>query len=236
MRSTMLRATAVAGALLSLFASAGSAQTVNIPEGFTPLFDGKTLKGWHWSLTNHHGSTGKATVEDGALTLRQYPYGQGGLFVTDRKYENFELSLEVKAPFGCNSGVFFRSTESGSAYQIELLPGTGATGDLLGELMRVSLAPKATELPSVWKDDEFNLMRLRVEGDAPHITLWVNGKQMWDVQEPINDKIAGETSGVIGLQLHWSVAYEPTGGSMGPGASKPEKAYQFRNIAIREIR
>jgi len=37
-------------------------------------------------------------------------------------------------------------------------------------------------------------MRLRVERDAPHLTLWINGKQVWDVQEPINDKIAGETS------------------------------------------
>jgi len=234
MKWRILRAGAGAGVLLSLYAAAASAQTLNIPEGFKPLFDGRTLKGWHWSLTNHHGSTGKATVEDGALTLRQYPYGQGGLFVTDRKYKNFELSLEVKAPFGCNSGIFFRSTESGSAYQIELLPGTGTTGNLLGELMRVSVAPKVTD-PGIWKDDDFNVMRLRVEGDAPHLTLWINGKQMWDVQEPINDKIAGETSGVIGLQLHWSAAYEPTGGSMGTNSAKPDKAYQFRNIAIKEI-
>jgi hypothetical protein len=101
--------------------------------------------------------------------------------------------------------------------------------------MRVSDAAKATDLPTVWKDDDFNLMRLRVDGDSPHITLWVNGKKMWDVQEPINDKIAGETSGVIGLQLHWNFAYEPSGGSMGIGFSKPEKAYQFRNIAVREL-
>lgn len=235
MKSCKFRTNAALGILLSLCAASASAQTANIPAGYTPLFDGKTLKGWHWSLTNHHGSTGKATVEDGAITLRQYPYGQGGLFVTDKKYKNFDLSLEVKAPFGCNSGIFFRSTESGSAYQIELLPGTGTTGDLIGELMRVSLGARATDLPSVWKDDDFNVMRLRVEGDAPHITLWVNGKQMWDVQEPINDKIAGETSGVIGLQLHWSVVYEPSGGSPGTGNSKPEKAYQFRNIAIKEI-
>ena len=61
MRWCRLRAGAALGVWLSLCAAAGSAQTVNIPEGFTPLFDGKTLKGWHWSLTNHHGSTGKAT-------------------------------------------------------------------------------------------------------------------------------------------------------------------------------
>lgn len=120
------------------------------------------------------------------------------MFLTDKKYRNFELYVEVKAPFGVNSGIFFRSTEGGSAYQIELLPGTGPTAELLGENMRVSEGAKATDLPTVWKDDDFSSFRLRVEGDAPHLTLWVNGKQMWDVQEPINDKIAGETAVSVG--------------------------------------
>lgn len=224
----------VLGSLLAVCSTLGTAQ-VKIPEGFTPLFDGKTTKGWHWSKTNHHGSTGTARVVDGALVLEQHPYGQGGLFVTDKKYRNYELYLEVKAPFGCNSGIFFRSSESGSAYQIELLPGSGTTGNLIGELMRVSVPAEAADLPKVWKDDDFNSFRLRVEGDAPHLTLWVNDMKMWDVQEPVNDKIAGEVSGVIGLQLHWSVVYEPLAGAASTVFSKPGVAYQFRNIGIREL-
>ena len=211
------------------------AQAPKLPGGFTPIFDGKTLKGWHWSLTNHHGSTGLAVVGNGAIVLRQQPYGQGGLFITDKTYRNFELYLEVKAPFGCNSGIFVRSTEGGSAYQIELLPGSATNASLIGENQHVSQGAQATDLPKVWKDDDFNSFRLRMDGDAPHMTLWVNGQQMWDVQQPVNDKIAGETSGHIGLQLHWGVVYEPAAGSMNMNAWKPEAEYQFRNIAIREL-
>ena len=217
-----------------LAAATANAQATGIPPEFARIFDGKSLKGWHWSLTNHHGSNGLATVEDGAIALRQHPYGQGGLFISDKKYKNFELYLEVKAPWGCNSGIFFRSTEAGSAYQIELNPGSG-TGNLIGENQRVSLPAQATDLPKIWKDDDFNSFRLRVEGDAPHLTLWVNGVQMWDVQEPVNDKIAGETDGHIGLQLHWGVVYEQTTGSMSMNAWKPAAAYLFRNIAIKEL-
>ncbi len=199
-----------------------------------PIFDGKTLHGWHWSKTNHHGTNGSATVEDGAITLRQHPYGQGGLLLTDKRYKNFDLTVDVKAPWGCNSGIFFRSTEGGSAYQIELNPGSNNAG-LIGENMRVSKSAVAANIGKVWKDNDFNTFRLRVEGDAPHITLWVNGEQMWDVTEPINDKVAGETSGYIGLQLHWGVVYQNTPGAFAMNAWKPGAAYQFRNIAIEEL-
>ena len=30
---------------------------VTVPPGFTPIFNGKDLTGWHVSQTNHHGTT-----------------------------------------------------------------------------------------------------------------------------------------------------------------------------------
>jgi hypothetical protein len=161
--------------------------------------------------------------------------GQGGLLLTDRRYSNFELYIEVKAHWGCNSGIFLRSTEGGSAYQIELDQGRG-TGDLLGENLTVSLPAKAERLPKVWKNDDWNSFRIRMQGAAPHITEWVNGIEMWDVQEPRNDKIAGETDGMIGLQAHWVSLYEPAKNSFNlPGSWRPGAEYQFRDIAIREL-
>jgi hypothetical protein len=224
-------------ALLTVFAPAFSAQTGSVPEGFTPLFDGKNFNGWHISRTNHHGTTGNIDVEDGAIVLRQYPYGQGGLLLTDKKYKNFELYLESKPDYGCNGGIFFRSTEGGSAYQIELVGGA-ARGDLIGENLHVSTTyyVPADDLKKAWKDDDWNSFRLRVNGDAPEITLWINGVQMYDVKEPVNDKIAGETDGMIGLQLHWNSIYAPTeGGRNMIGAWKPDAAHRFRNIAIKEL-
>jgi hypothetical protein len=212
-------------------------------DGRSPIFDGHDLKGWHWSRTTAHGSTGDARVEDGAIALRQKPYGQGGLLLTDKRYKDFDLYLEVLACQGCNSGIFFHSTESGSAYQIELVDGplraTAVldTGSLIGEGMRVSVPVPFPDLTGIWKSGEWNSMRLKVEGGGtPHISLWVNGVHQWDVQETQNNQIAGETDGHIGLQLHWSATYEPAiaGSTIGP-TWKPGEAIRFRNIALKEL-
>ena len=202
------------------------------------IFDGRDLAGWHFSLTSAHGSTGNARVEDGAIVLRQRPYGQGGLLMTDKRYRNFDLYLEALAPPGCNSGIFLRSTETGWAYQIELVEGLlgNGTGALIGEGLRISDPVRAPDLKDIWRPGEWNSFRIRMEGDAPHVTLWVNGVQVWDVQQTANMQVAGETDGHIGLQLHWGSTYQPdlSGPGIGP-TWKPGGAIRFRNIAVREL-
>jgi hypothetical protein len=207
-------------------------------DGRSPIFNGHDLKGWHFSRTTHHGTTGDARVEHGAIALRQKPYGQGGLLVTDKRYKNFDLYLEVLAPPGCNSGIFFRSTESGSAYQIELVDGPlkPTTAALIGERLRVSDPVEAPDLKDIWKSGQWNSMRIRVEGDSPRVSLWINGVHLWDVQETANNKVAGETDGHIGLQLHWSTTYQPELAGAGiTGPWKPGAAIRFRNIALNEL-
>jgi hypothetical protein len=212
-------------------------QQPSLPDGFTPIFNRKTTAGWHPSRSTRHGTTPNVSVEDGAIVLRQQPFGRGGLLFTDKEYGNFELYLEVKPAWGCNSGIFLRSTEEGSAYQIEL-DQTRGSGSLLGEGMRVSVGARPTDaVNKVWKIDDWNAFRIRMEGAAPRITEWINGEQMFDVQEPVNDKIAGRTTGHIGLQLHYGTVYEPKiaeGFSLW-GMWKPQAAYRFRNIAIKEL-
>jgi hypothetical protein len=222
-------------AVLFIIVAVACGQEARIPSGFTELFNGKDLSGWHLSRTDHHGSTPLASVQDGVLYLKQSPYGQGGLLLTDKRYRDFELYIEVKAPWGCNSGIFLRSTEGGSAFQIELDEGRG-TGNLLGENLNISQPAKAARLSTVWKESDWNSLRIRIEGAAPHISEWVNGVQMWSVQELRNDKIADETDGMIGLQAHWVSTYQPAEGSFNlPGSWKPGAAYQFRNIAIKVL-
>src|SRR5262245_14338002 len=80
-----------------------------IPDGFEPLFNGKDLTGWHVSKTARHGRTPDFRVVHGVLLGTQQPYGQGGMLVTDKKYRNFELTLEAKPDWGCDSGIFFRA-------------------------------------------------------------------------------------------------------------------------------
>lgn len=221
--------------LLSLIVNFVNAQIGKIPAGFTPIFNGKDLKGWHTSRTSHQGTTGNFYVENGVVTIKQYPYGQGGILLSDKKYGNFELYLEAKIDSFCNGGIFIRSTESGAAYQIELAT-PGGLGDLLGERMNVSKGAQAKNITQVWKPGDWNSFRIRMEGEIPHITLWVNGTQMWEVTEPVNDFVAGETKGMIGLQAHWSAVYSAAAESFNMANSwKPGAAHRFRNIAIKEL-
>lgn len=231
---TYLKASVV---LVLLFCGFGvQAQVGSIPAGFTPIFNGKDLKGWHISRTTHQGTTGNFTVENGVLTMKQQPYGQGGVLLTDKKYKNFELYLEANIDSACNGGIFLRSSESAQAYQVELMLANGL-GDLIGEMLPISKSAKATNIARVWKAGDWNSFRIRMEGEVPHLTLWVNGEQMWDVLQPKNDFTAGATEGMIGLQLHWSAVYSPAAQAFSmAGSWKPGGAHRFRNIAIRELK
>ena len=237
----MRRAATLAALLTLVTGTAACAPRALAPpppaSGFTPLFDGRTLVGWHPSRTSHQGTTPDVRVEDGAIVLRQNPYGQGGVLLTDRKYADFELYLEVLPDPGTNGGIFFRSTESGSAYQIEVEgAGLGGTGNLLGEMLRVTTSARADGLRGVWKDGEWNAFRLRVEGVVPRIALWVNEVLMWDTTAVRNDAIADAREGYIGLQTHWSATYTPVpGGSCCERSWRPGAAHRYRNLWIREL-
>lgn len=212
-----------------------NAQTHNIPEGFVSLFNGKNLKGWHISRTTHQGTTPDIKVKKNILCLMQNPYGQGGVVLTDKKYKNFELYLEVKIDSFCNGGIFLRSTESGQAYQVELSE-PGGTGGLFGEMLHISKTGTANDKAKVWKPNDWNSFRIRMVGEVPHITLWINGEQMWDITQPVNDFIAGATEGMIGLQVHWSATYSDGAEAFDmSGSWRPGARHQFRNIAIKEI-
>ena len=206
-----------------------------MPAGFTPLFNGKNLKGWHTSRTSHQGTTGNFFVEDMAIVLKQNPFGQGGILLTDKKFRNFELYIEVKIDSFCNGGIFIRSAESGQAYQVELaMP--GGTGSLLGEAMQISTGAQPDNIGKVWKPGDWNSFRIKMTGEIPTVALWVNGTLMWEVTQPKNDFTAAATEGMIGLQSHWTATYQSMpGGFNMPGAWRPGAAHRFRNIGIREI-
>ncbi|KAA5543296.1 3-keto-disaccharide hydrolase [Adhaeribacter rhizoryzae] len=207
-----------------------------IPAGYKRIFNGKNLKGWHISRTTHQGTTPSVQVKDGAIVLTQQPFGQGGVLLSDKKYKNFELYLEAKIDSFTNGGIFIRSSESGIAYQIELDDAANSTGNLLGERMPVSKPMRATDRAKVWRPNDWNSFRIRMVGEVPHITLWINGVQMWDVTQPKNDFTAGATTGMIGLQSHWTTLFSPAEvswnilDSWAPGA-----VHRFRNIAVKEL-
>ena len=113
------------------------AEAASVPPGFTPIFNGKDLTGWHISQTNHHGATKEWTVENGVLSGAQDKAGHGGILVTDKSYKNYEIYLEANPDWGCDGGLFLRSTEAGEAYQvmIDYLEG-GSVGGVYGEALK----------------------------------------------------------------------------------------------------
>lgn len=217
--------------MMGLITTTGSAQ----PAGFEPLFNGRDLQGWHVSRTSHQGTTPNFFVEDSAIVVNQRPFGQGGVLLTDKKYRDFELYIEVRIDSFCNGGIFIRSTESGQAYQVELAV-PGGNGSLYGEAMAISHAVQASVADQFWKPGEWNALRIRMTGEVPTIALWINGVFMWEVTQPKNDFTGGAISGMIGLQSHWSATFQGLPGSFNmPGAWRPGAAHRFRRIYIREL-
>jgi hypothetical protein len=232
----------------------------NIPQGFTSIFNGTDLTGWHVSTTARHGVQPDFHVAHGMIVGTQRPLGSGGLLLTDKKYRNFELSMEVKPDWGCDSGLFFRTTEMGAAYQITLdYLGGGSMGRLIGEggiqvatggrgagaRGRAAGAPTTAPTPPptpsfastlasraesqdagmhAWKHDDWNIVRVRVEGHAPHATVWINGAQVSDATDSENHAVDDMLSGPIAIQIHGGGVRWQAGGY-----------WRWRNIAIKEL-
>lgn len=207
-----------------------------LPTDFKSIFNGKNLKGWHISRSTHQGTTPDFHVENGMIIARQFPYGQGGVLLTDKKYDDYELYIEVKIDSFTNGGIFLRSNEGGVAYQVEL-DILGGLGNLLGERIPVSVPAQATLIRNIWKVNEWNSFRIKMFGDIPHITVWVNGVLMYDVVQIKNDFIGNETEGMIGLQCHWTALYDSSAHSelMPLDSWRPGAIHRFRNIGIKLI-
>lgn len=73
-------------------------------QGWHQLFNGQNTEGWHTYLQPKAGEAWK--VVDGTLQLDPKAPGQGDL-VTDKEYENFDLSVEWKISPEGNSGIIF---------------------------------------------------------------------------------------------------------------------------------
>jgi hypothetical protein len=220
----------------ALFVLTSLAVAAQIPPGFQPLFNGKDLTGWHISQVNHHGNTKGWSVKDGVLLGTQDTFGNGGILLTDRKYRNFEISLEVNPDFGCDGGLFLRSSEKGEAYQVMLdyLEG-GTVGGIYGERLNGvtresgSGDKTARNWQKYWKKGQWNHLRARIEGDIPHIQVWLNGEQIVDWTDSANHAAGGATDGMIAVQVH------RTAPDWKGQRWIPNGYHRFRNIAVKEL-
>jgi hypothetical protein len=215
-----------------------------IPEGFTPIFNGQDLSGWHVSKTNHHGTTPEYRVLHGLIVGTQNPKGQGGILLTDKKYKNVEVYMEVKPDWGCDSGLFLRSSEAGEAYQVTLdyLPG-GGMGGIYGErltgVQNAALAKLSDEARAAqartradtwqkaWKREAWNSIRARIVGDVAQITVWINDQLITEFTDTANHAAGGATDGMIAIQMHFTDEKTPRWVDGG--------FWRWRVIAVKEL-
>ncbi|MBI1389846.1 MAG: DUF1080 domain-containing protein [bacterium] len=163
-------------------------------EGWTPLFDGKTLDGWD-KIGEEEWRVDDGAIVGKALTERY------GYLATTKTFKNLEIALAYKAESKGNSGLFYHSTFKGvdvSGVQCEIDPTPGQhTGGLYESAGRGWLIqPNELSEKLVKPLGQWNTIILKVNGK--HIQTWVNGLKAVDY---INET-PKYFDGVAALQLH----------------------------------
>jgi len=214
------------------------AASVRAGDGFTPLFDGKTLDGW-----GQHGGVATYEVADGAITGTSVANTPNSFLCTKKKYGDFELHVEFKVDPALNSGVQIRSnvyekprvvitrTSSGKekkrtipagrvhGYQVEIDPSARAwSGGIYDEGRRGWLNDLSKNKPAqkAFKQNEWNHYRIVCRGDS--IKTWVNGVPAADLKDGMT------AEGFIALQVHGV----RDAGHVG-------KQISWRNVKIKEL-
>lgn len=198
-------------------------------EGWKLLFDGTSLKGWR-GFQKKKAPSGWAVV-DGAITR----VAEAGDLITEKQYQDFELSLDWNISEGGNSGIMFRVTE-GSEATYETGPEMQVLDDArhadghnrltsAGSAYGLYAAPAGIVKPA----GEWNHVRLIVHGK--HVEQWLNGTKVveYELQSP-----------------DWEAKVAASKFKQWPGYGRAPKGYialqdhgdrvAYRSIKIREIR
>jgi len=185
-------------------------------EGFTSLFDGKTLSGWRTAEEN----TNSWKVLDGMLVCdgpRCHLFYEGDA----APFKDFHFIAEVKTTPGSNAGIYFHTKFQPTGWP------------KYGYECQVNVThkdPKKTSSlyaveniadPGV-KDNEWYTQEIIVRGKR--IQLKVNGKTLVDYTEPKNKQAESKQferrldSGTFALQAH-----------------DPDSKVYFRNLRVKKI-
>ena len=198
---------------------------------FRPIFNGKDLTGWSQQ-------DGFFTVKDGVIvgesTVERACKPNHHLVYTAEELSDFELRAEFRLSKSANSGIQLRCMAqfiNDNGYQADMNGGGNYVGFLyhpkqylIGERgadviidetgkKQVSRFSDSKKLQQVYRSEEWNDMRVNVEGRK--ITVWINGIRTTSVEDPRTAFFPDK--GHIALQLH-----------QGP----PMKV-EFRNLRIR---
>jgi len=180
---------------------------------WTPLFDGKSTKGW-----NPRAKVESFVAKDGQLQL----FSKVNVWVvSDLKMADFEVEAEVKIPLdykGFNSGLGFRlvgKTGKPKGYQCEIdqsKPG-GVYGIGMGGWLYPSKGKEGDYMErskGLFKPEEWNKFKVFCKGSS--IKTFVNGKLVAEVEHKQS------------MEGHFGIQHHGKGGTVA-----------FRNLRARKL-
>jgi Domain of Unknown Function (DUF1080) len=189
--------------------------------GWTSLFDGKTLNGWH-----RLAGTADYKVENGAIVGTTVVNSGNTFLATEKEYGNFILEMDVKIDDSTsNSGIQVRSHYDPNGHggkglvygcQFEIDPSSRRwSGGIYDEGRRDWLYPVSLNknAQDAFKVAQYNHIRIECTGNE--MKTWINDKPVAYLADTVDKK------GFIALQVH--------------AVSKPEFAGEkvyFKNIRI----
>ncbi|MGB2713288.1 MAG: DUF1080 domain-containing protein [Vicinamibacterales bacterium] len=168
-------------ALVVTFASTGNVAAVQ--DGWTNLFDGKSLAGWR-GYKQPDASKTRWKVENGMLAVDpgdgKDTRGARDL-ITTGTYDNFELSFEWKVSPGGNSGVKYfvlEDRDSAIGHEYQVIDDEKHTDAKIGGHRQTAafydVLPAANR--QLKPAGEFNQSRIVVNG--AHVEHWLNGTRV----------------------------------------------------------
>jgi len=158
-----------------------------------PLFDGKTLKGWH------PVGDGKWTAEDGAIVGRANKEKLYGLLVSDATFKDFTVRFKFKVLSG-DSGFYIRTVikppEKANGLQIQVGPPGSGVGGIYESYGRAWVVkPKLEDEKRYTKAEQWNDMTIDAHGG--HVVVTVNGTKTAELQDD-----PSPPDGILALQMH----------------------------------
>lgn len=172
----------------------GGPPPIDDDAGWTAIFDGRTLTGWH-VIPRIYGDIAPGgpdiadlfaelgvtpppdpelhppvwAVEDGALVGRQGTPGYGGYLITDRAFGDFDLALELRPDWPADTGVMLRRRRddwAGFQVLVDHRPSGGIGGFFGNGLGLFSALPFAIDAVL---DDEGRPIGLRADDPATSV-------------------------------------------------------------------
>ena len=173
---------------------AGGAAAADKKPAWKPLFDGKTLKGWH------PVGDGSWTVEKGEIVGRANNEKLYGLLVSDAMFKDFTVRLKFKSHTG-DSGFYIRTIikkpEKAHGLQVQCGPAGSGNGGIYESYGRawINGKPPAEKEKKYYKEKGWNEMTITAQGKS--VLVQVNGAKADELK---NDP--GRPEGHFALQMH----------------------------------